>query len=370
MKQKRYSNNVQPSSATAALVIPATPPKRRLTLIQAGGKRGALRYPVHIYNADALRLYNEWPRPTVIVSDGAYGLGSFPGDPVTPEGLKEWYEPHVQAWSRHATGQTTLWFWNSELGWATVHSLLVENGWEFRNCHIWNKGKAHVAGNANTKTLRKFPVVTEVCVQYVKKVKLPSGPMWLDLKDWLRAEWKRTGLPFSLTNQACGVINAATRKYFTKCHLWYWPPSAHFQKLADYANRHGDPSGRPYFSQDGVKPMTADEWELTRSKFICEYGVSNVWTERPNRGSERVKGSNNQCIHANQKPLKLLDLIIRSSSDAGDVVWEPFGGLCSVAVSCAQNRRSCYSAEVIPEFYDGALKRLDGLNADSDAARA
>lgn len=36
-------------------------------------------------------------------------------------------------------------------------------------CRIWDKGKRHVAGNANTKTLRKLPIVTEVCVQYSKK---------------------------------------------------------------------------------------------------------------------------------------------------------------------------------------------------------
>ena len=48
-------------------------------------------------------------------------------------------------------------------------------GWEYRCCHIWDKGIAHIAGNANTKTLRKFPVVTEVCVQYVKKTFFESG---------------------------------------------------------------------------------------------------------------------------------------------------------------------------------------------------
>lgn len=62
------------------------------------------------------------------------------------------YEAHVRAWSERATPQTTLWFWNTEIGWATVHPLLVKYGWEYRNCHIWAKCLQHVAGNANTKT--------------------------------------------------------------------------------------------------------------------------------------------------------------------------------------------------------------------------
>lgn len=314
---------------------------------------------IEIANADALELYARWRTPTLIVSDGAYGLGSFPGDPPTSGGLVEWYRPHAEAWSRFSGTQTTLWFWNSELGWATVHPLLVEHGWEFRNCHVWDKGKGHIAGNANTRTLRKFPVVTEVCVQYVRKVTVPENGIPLPLKEWLRVEWRRTGLPLSITNEVCGVLNAATRKYFTQCHLWYFPPPEHFQRLVDYANRHGDPTGRPYFSADGKRPLTAEEWARMRSKFYCEYGVTNVWSEPAMRGTERVKDSRNRCVHANQKPMTLIDRIIRASSDQKDVVWEPFGGLCSVALSCLRANRSCYSAEVLPEFYGLARQRLE-----------
>lgn len=52
---------------------------------------------VQIELADALNRYTTWPSPTVIVSDGPYGLGLFPGEPPVPEGLLEWYEPHVAA---------------------------------------------------------------------------------------------------------------------------------------------------------------------------------------------------------------------------------------------------------------------------------
>src|SRR3990167_159880 len=95
---------------------------------------------VILYNADTLGLYLKWPSPIVIVSDGAYGVRGFPGDPPTPAGLADWYEPHIAEWSKYSTPQTTLWFWNTELGWATVHPVLVANGWEYRCCNIWDKG--------------------------------------------------------------------------------------------------------------------------------------------------------------------------------------------------------------------------------------
>ncbi|MCY4459010.1 MAG: hypothetical protein OXC26_01205 [Albidovulum sp.] len=106
----------------------------------------------------AENLYAEWPTPTCIVCDGPYGVSGFPGDLPDTNNLAEWYAPHVRAWAEKATPQTTLWLWNTELGWATVHPVLQECGWEYRSCHVWDKGLGHVAGNANTKTLRKFRV--------------------------------------------------------------------------------------------------------------------------------------------------------------------------------------------------------------------
>lgn len=317
---------------------------------------------VSLFLADALDLYAIWPSPVVIVSDGPYGLGSFPGDPPTPDALPEWYRPHVEQWAGRATPETTLWFWNSELGWAKVHHLFEEYGWEYRSCHIWDKGMAHVAGNCNGNTLRKLPVTTEVCVQYTKKAFFKFQGTLLPMKEWLRAEWERTGLPLYKTNEACGVRNAATRKYFTKDHLWYYPPPEAFDHLARFANRYGRPEGRPYFSLDGRHPLSAAEWAKMRAKFHFENGVTNVWQEPAVRGSERLK-NRQKCIHMNQKPLRLIELCIRVSSDPGDVVWEPFGGLCTAAVASRRLKRHCFVAEINPEYYRTAINRLEQSNA-------
>ncbi len=315
---------------------------------------------VSLFCGDALDRYALWDSPTAIISDGAYGVNGFPGDPPTPEGLAEWYEPHIRAWSRYATPETTLWFWNTDLGWATVHPILRANGWVFRSPHVWDKGMAHAAGNSNTQTLRRLPVVTEVCMQYVREPRLKSGTTPdLTLKDWLRSEWNRTGLPFSETNRAAGVLNAATRKYFTKDHLWYFPPAEVFIKLAEYANDHGDPRGTPYFSSNGRRSITAEEWTRMRGKFHCELGVTNVWREPPLNGTERFKVGS-RCVHLNQKPLRLLERIIRISTDPKDVVWDPFAGLGSVGVASLASGRKCRSSEVNKTYYRLAVRRLAG----------
>jgi DNA modification methylase len=315
-----------------------------------------------IYNGDFLKSVKSWGTPTVIISDGPYGIGGFPGDPKTSEKLGEIYEPYIIEWSIRSTPNTTLWFWNTELGWANVHPILIKNGWEFVNCHIWNKGLGHIAGNANTKTLRKFPVVSEVCVQYVKKAIFEVGESKMSMQEWLRYEWKRTGLPLSKTNEACGVVNAATRKYFTDCHLWYFPPSDAFEKISEYANLHGDKKGKPYFSINGKSPLTRFQWESMRAKFKCSFGITNVWDLPPLNGNERLKiGS--KALHLNQKPLKFMELIINSSSDENDIIWEPFGGLCSATIAAYKLKRISFASEINHEIYKLAVTRMKAIES-------
>ena len=43
----------------------------------------------------------------------------------------------------------------------------------------------------------------------------------------------------------------------TKDWLWYWPPGEMTERLAAYANAHGQPTGWPYYSLDGERPVTA-----------------------------------------------------------------------------------------------------------------
>lgn len=313
---------------------------------------------VQISLGDSIDYYKKWIFPDVIISDGAYGILGFNGDTSDYFGLPDWYEQHIKAWTKYSKPKTTLWFWNSEIGWATVHPILEKYGWRYVNCNIWDKGKAHIAGNVNTKTIRRFPVVTEVCVQYVREALINNLP----LKVWLLWEWKRTGLPLKHANNACGVKNAATRKYFNQGHLWYFPPTKIFERLVDYANKNGKSTGRPYYSVDGIKPLSGNEWAQYRAKFQCPYGYTNVWDHPPVGGKERITTDKGKAIHPNQKPLNLMKLIIEASSDNGDVIWEPFGGLFSASLMAKQLERKAFSCEINPIYFQfGTARFKDNL---------
>lgn len=336
-----------------------------------------------LHEGDVRDAYGSWPTPATIISDGAYGIGGFPGDPRTAAELPDWYRDHVAAWSQHAHPSSTVWFWNTEIGWATVHPLLVEHGWQYEQCHTWNKGKGQIAGNVNGNSIRRFPTVTEVCVMYSRRPVVtphhgepapegdaPSASDKVHMQQWLRSEWKRTGLPFRMANEACGVKDAATRKYFDQGHLWYFPPPSIMEQLVEFANRHGDPAGRPYYSLDGRAPVTSEEWSKLRYKWNYQHGIVNVWELPSLRGAERYRGSGERAAprvhkpsklsttHLNQKPLEMMRWIVGACTDAGDVVWEPFGGLASASVAAVELRRQAFVAEQVPQFASLARERL------------
>ena len=113
-----------------------------------------------LFFGDSLINYKEWDVPTVIISDGPYGINGYEGDSKNIQEMILFYEKHIQEWSNKANAQTTLWFWNTEIGWANIHPILERNGWIYKSCNIWDKGIKHISGNCNGNTMRKFPVVT------------------------------------------------------------------------------------------------------------------------------------------------------------------------------------------------------------------
>lgn len=325
-----------------------------------------------IHRGDATNAYQDWPTPVTIISDGAYGVGGFHGDPRTPDGLGEWYRSHVELWGRHASFATTLWFWNTEIGWANVHPVLVENGWEYVETIHWDKGIAHVAGNVNGKTIRRFPVANEICVFYQRRMQVPAEPDGFEhIKFWMLREWKRTGLPVKRANDACGVKDAAVRKYLDQGWLWYPAPPEMMDRLVTYANEHGDPDGRPYFALDSKTPITGTDWAQMRYRWTHQHGLTNVWQHPPLHSKERIKGTGRRqaprvhkpkagvaSAHLNQKPLEFMRRIITACTQPGDVVWEPFGGLCSASVAAIELARHPYAAEIDDHFADLAEERL------------
>lgn len=83
-------------------------------------------------------------------------------------------------------------------------------------------------------------------------------------------------------------------------------------------------------------------------------------------GSERLKDS---FFHPTQKPLKVLEHIIKLASNEGDIVFDPFMGVASTGIAALALNRKFIGIEVDKNYFNGAKTRLEQFNADSKIKR-
>lgn len=72
---------------------------------------------------------------------------------------------------------------------------------------------------------------------------------------------------------------------------------------------------------------------------------------------EVSKGDVSKYVHPTQKPLELLAIPIRNSSQRGDTIADFFGGSGSTLMTCEQLDRSCRTMELDPIFCDVIIRR-------------
>lgn len=69
-------------------------------------------------------------------------------------------------------------------------------------------------------------------------------------------------------------------------------------------------------------------------------------------------------FHPTQKPVKLLEDLIKKHSNAGDLVMDCFFGSASTAVAAYNTKRDFIGCEISKDYYEKALKRMNrkGIN--------
>jgi DNA modification methylase len=83
--------------------------------------------------------------------------------------------------------------------------------------------------------------------------------------------------------------------------------------------------------------------------------LSNVWTDI----SSIVPWSNEKVNHPTQKPIKLMERIIRIFSNKNDIVLDPFMGSGSTGVAAVNLKRKFIGIEKEKEYFEIAKKRIE-----------
>ena len=323
------------------------------------------------------------PGYTLIVSDGAYGIGGFPGDPTDPRKLAEWYAPHLDAWDRLAAPSSSLYFWCTPEGCSRMLPAVEAAGWRYYCRIVWSKGMAALAGRLDTEAMRGWPVASEDCYFYVREsVNISAMAAEATYRD-LNAGARDSAAPVHMRaeRESAGASRRQVAAYFpsasgglTGC-VTNWEEGYNFptwdvwqrfaaalQSLAP--RRQGE---RPYLVTEAVwlrhgglresyealrgeYEALRGEYEALRYPFTLPPGVTDVWTAPPVSRPGR---------HGCAKRDDHIERIVAASSRPGDRVLEPFGGGAPVLRSCRKLGRACDSIERDPEWHARAVAAIE-----------
>ncbi len=103
-----------------------------------------------------------------------------------------------------------------------------------------------------------------------------------------------------------------------------------------------------YLKDKRYKDRDARIQHLAKGKF-----ATNLWRIPSLKGSSKER-----CGHPSQKPVKLIERIVLSSSDPGDVVLDPFLGSGTTAVVAEAHHRRWIGIEINPLYGELARSRL------------
>jgi site-specific DNA-methyltransferase (adenine-specific) len=110
---------------------------------------------------------------------------------------------------------------------------------------------------------------------------------------------------------------------------------------------------------------------------VLEHGVGAMNIEgcqlhgaNPTNVLEFGFGRSEQRIHEAQKPLQLIEFLIRLATRQGQTVLDPFMGSGTTAVAAARLKRHFIGFEAAPEFHAAALQRLADETGQSCPAPA
>ena len=201
------------------------------------------------------------------------------------------------------------------------------------------------AGSSHSKGMQAYLIMMAIRLIEMQRVLRPTGSIYLHcdptashyLKALMDCVFGRTNFRNEIVWGYAGPANV--RKHFTRKHdiiLFYGMPDSRFNADAvRIPHRRNKPSGGTTSLAAGNRSAAAihaRERELIAKGKLCPDHWSDIGA-----GSHMPKQE--RTGYPTQKPLKLLERIIRASSDEGDFVFDPFCGCATTLVAAEKLSR-------------------------------
>lgn len=117
-----------------------------------------------------------------------------------------------------------------------------------------------------------------------------------------------------------------------------------------------------YFDLDSIRIPYDEETKKARSRSIF---VGKKWLEMGYNPKDLWSVSRLHRIHAEredhptQKPLEIVERMVRASCPENGIVLDPFAGTGTTAIACLRNNRKYITYELNPDYYQMILTRIN-----------
>ena len=228
--------------------------------------------------------------------------------------------------------------------------------WDKFNGSKWNQLNAIVYSDGN----RNYPKQAEYCLYYTfqdetgLKVVDNNLELYKPIRDYFRDERKKTNLSYKELNELMGVASngggMASNILTSYKKGWTFPTREKYELLQTTGI-----CQKPYEELRQEYEELRQEYEELRQKYeglrytFNNQGLPSVLQHEP------VK----QNGHITPKPTDILEKIIKTSSNEGDVVLDCFMGSGSIGVACMNVNRRFIGIELDKNYFNIAKQRIE-----------
>lgn len=238
-----------------------------------------------------------------------------------------------------------------------IKPMINRNEVTFRNLLTWDKAFGQ---GQNSEDFRMYPIADEKCLFVMAGVQgfNTNADNYFEgfepIRAYLCEQKDRMGWSTNDIRRITGVTTVR-RHCFGKSQ-WEMPTEEHYKTLQRAAN--GAAFKREYKAFKREYEAFKREYYKTRAYFNNTHdNMNNVWHfSRTSTEERELTGG-----HATPKPIALCARAIKSSSRAGEIVLDLFGGSGSTLIACEQLNRAARLMELDPHYCDVIIARWEHL---------
>ena len=244
----------------------------------------------------------------------------------TEEDYLEWVEKWIKELSRVAKTNCSFWLFGYVKMLSKILPIAEKYGFVFRQQTLVDKGLRSISGRA-TRNYKMFPTTTESMFFFVKN----NQP---NVKKFLKERQKELGFTAKEMNEKLGMKSnggGVWSLYTGENILAAIPTKELWERLQEVLQ----------FKMD---------YSEVNFVFNPEMGVTDVWRDIDFYKEDRE--------HSTQKPIPLIERLIKASSNEGMIVLDPFLGSGTTAIASRQLNRKFIGIEIDNKYCEYANKRL------------